>query len=361
MPRAAPTIQFVLGNHATHWRDIDTLDESDIDRQPQRFVGGRNSWIAQTYLRLRPALRDRGWCVAAGGHFVAGAICVAHRDDANDFVSDAHASFLVVVRADRAPVVACDLALVQNGLAPARHERFVPLWPQPGLSPRDGQRRGIRRIAYLGRTGAAPQWFRNEEFHRALYRRGVTFDVRHQGWGNYRAVDVALASRAEAATVLATKPATKLYNAWLGRVPMLAAPEPAYREVRRSPIDFIEVSGANDVVRAIDLLRANPRLYDAMVANGCVRGGEFDIAAIRERWIALLEGEVLPAFERADLGEGRRAWHLRAMLAQKALSRLHRARVAIERCALRNDGAYSAEGSADHLAHVSGQPFGAAD
>src|SRR5258708_12822838 len=123
MPRAAPTIPFVSGKHATHWRAIDSLDESDIDRQPQRFVGGRNSWIAQTYLRLRSALRDRGWCVAAGGHFVAGAICVAHRHDANDFVSDAHASFLGGVRADRAPAVACDLPCLQTAPAPPRPHR----------------------------------------------------------------------------------------------------------------------------------------------------------------------------------------------------------------------------------------------
>src|SRR5258708_39893784 len=271
MPGARPAIHFVMGNHATHWRDIETLDESDIERSPRRFVGGRNSWIAQSYLRLRGALRDRGWRVAASGSFVPGAICVAHRDDANDFRTKAHESFLVIVRADRAPVVACDLALVQNGLAPARHERFIPLWPQPGLNPRDEGRLGIRHVAYLGRMGAAPWWFSDEEFHRSLRRRGVTFEMRREGWDDYRAIDVALASRAEAPAVLATKPATKLYNAWLAGVPMLASPEPAYREARRPPLAFIEISAAHGAVRAIDLLRANPRLYEAMVANGRAR------------------------------------------------------------------------------------------
>jgi hypothetical protein len=75
----------------------------------------------------------------------------------------------------------------------------------------------------------------------------------------------------------------------------------------------------------------------------------------------LLEREVAPAFERTDLSGGRRAWHLRAMLAQKALSRVHRARVAIERCAIRNRQGTSVERAPDHLAHVSGQTFGAAD
>ena len=56
----------------------------------------------------------RGWTVTAGSAFLPGAIAVVHRDDANEFCGTRHSSFLVVVRADRAPVAACDLAIVQN-------------------------------------------------------------------------------------------------------------------------------------------------------------------------------------------------------------------------------------------------------
>ncbi len=142
---------FVLDPRTTRWADIAALDESDIARAPQRFVGGRNSWIAQSYLRLREAIAAQGWTATAGAGFPAGAICIAHRDDVNRFAAGAHASFLVVVRADRAPVEACDVAIVQNALGPERHERFVPLWPQPGLIARDGSRGArIERLAYHG-------------------------------------------------------------------------------------------------------------------------------------------------------------------------------------------------------------------
>jgi hypothetical protein len=361
---ATPAIHFVMRNHATQWRDIDSLDESDVELQPRRFVGGRNSWVAQSYVRLRAALQDRGWRVSAGGAFEPGAICVAHRDDANDFRSDAHASFLVVVRADRAPVVACDIAIAQNGLDLRPHERFVPLWPQPGLKPRDEGRRGLRTIAYLGRTNTAPRWFGDADFHRALRLRGMSFDVRYEAWGDYGGVDVALASREEASAVLATKPATKLYNAWLGDVPMLATPEPAYAEVRRSPLDFIEIQSAGDVLHAVDVLRANSSLYDAMVENGRMRSRDYGVEAIRARWLDFLELEALPAFRRTELS-GRKSWHFGAMLAQKTLSRMHRVRVAFERGALRRRPgrpvACSGERAAHHLAHVPGQTFGAAD
>jgi hypothetical protein len=361
MDASRRVIDFVLGNKDTSWRDLEDLGEDDIARSPQRFVGGRNSWIAQSYVRLRPALEAAGWTVRASSRFRPGAIAVVHRDDANRFASDAHASFLVVVRADRAPVVACDFALAQNALALASKERFLPLWPQPGLRPRDACRGArVSRIAYVGRTGSAPPWFHDREFLRALRFRGVEFEVKRVGWDDYSGVDVAVAARIATPAQLRNKPATKLYNAWLAGVPMVASPEPAYAELRRSPIDFIEAAGPRDVLAAVDLLRANPGLYAAMIANGRMRGREFGVGAVRARWLELLEGEVAPAFDaaRARL-EGRRGWYLSAMAAQKARSRLHRMRVGFERCLrltaqrrLEERRAALLERPADHFRHV---------
>jgi hypothetical protein len=323
---------FVLDPRVTRWDDIARLEDADVDRMPGRFVGGRNSWIAQTFVRLRRAMEDRGWIATAGAGFPPGAICIAHRDDVNDFALRAHASFLVVVRADRAPVEACDLAIVQNALAVERHERFVPLWPQPGITPRDGSRgTRIERIAYLGRTDSAPAWFESMDFRRALRMRRVEFEVRTRDWSDYRNVDVALATRRELPGVLAQKPATKLYNGWLAGVPVLASPEPAYRELRRKAIDFIEVQEAEDVLRAVDLLRANPGLYRAMAANGLDRGAQFGVEATRAHWMDLLEREVLPRYQavRAAI-PARASWFAMAMARQKARSRVHRVRCGME-------------------------------
>jgi hypothetical protein len=183
MESPAPAIDFILGHKASAWADIESLDESDIAREPRRFVGGRNSWIAQTYLRLRSALEARGWTVRATDRFHSGAIAVVHRDDANDFLSNAHAAFLVVVRADRAPVAACDIAIVQNAVSPSSRERYLPLWSQPGLAPRDGARASrIERIAYYGRTGTVPAWFWDSKFTAALGRRGIAFEPQRLRW-----------------------------------------------------------------------------------------------------------------------------------------------------------------------------------
>jgi hypothetical protein len=330
-----PHIRFVLDPRAVAWPDLESLDQSDIEREPRRFVGGRNSWIAQSFLRLRASIEARGWRASAGADFIPGTVSIVHRDDMNRFASDGHASYLLVVRADRAPVAACDLAIAQNALSLARNERFIPLWPQPGLVPRDPSRGArVERIAYHGRTGTSPAWFTDSGFRRNLARRGVEFDIREAGWERYNDVDVALAVREELPGVLATKPATKIYNGWLSRVAVLASPEPAYREVRRAPLDFLEVSDAHDLLQAVDLLRANPRLYEAMVTNGWKRSLEFNIEATRARWLALLDGEVVPAFlrSRARLAS-RHSWFIAAMARQKIASRVHRSRLAYQQFA----------------------------
>jgi hypothetical protein len=138
-------------------------------------------------------------------------------------------------------------------------------------------------------------------------------------------VDLALAVRQESPRVLATKPATKLYNGWLAGVPVLAAPEPAYLELRRDPLDFVAVLRPADVIAAIDDFRARPALYDAMVERGCERARAFDVAATRQRWLDLLEHEVAPRFLAArDELAARRGRFLHALVRQRAASRWHK-------------------------------------
>lgn len=328
------TVTFVLGHLERDWHDIERLDEGDIERSPHRFQGGRNSWIAQGYLRLRAGLERRGLRVRVSASLPTAGIALVHRDDANRIRPSCAGAFLLVVRADRAPVAACDVAIAQNGTALRENERFVPLWPQPALHPRDaGRGTRIARLAYHGRPGRLPDWLAGRAFLDALAARGVAFEARSGRWGDYRETDLAIAARDDSPSMLATKPATKIYNAWLAGVPVLAKAEPAYREIRRSPLDFLEIAAPGDVLGAIDQLRAAPERYEAMVANGRSRAREFDVEAIRGRWLDLFDREILPAARRAQArsASARRILYLGAMVAQKSLGRAFKARVAIER------------------------------
>jgi hypothetical protein len=76
-------------------------------------------------------------------------------------------------------------------------------------------------------------------------------------------------------------------------VPAVLSPDYAFRELRRGPLDYIEVRSADDARAALLELRHDPALYRAMVDNGRVRGRDFTADAIADRWQTLLY-ETLP-------------------------------------------------------------------
>jgi len=106
-------------------------------------------------------------------------------------------------------------------------------------------------------------------------------------------VDAVLAVRPAACPRRDSKPATKLYNAWLAGVPALLSPDVAFRELRRSPLDYLEAAGPAEAKSGVRRLLAEPDLYRRMVANGRARAAEFSAGAVLARWFELLE-EILP-------------------------------------------------------------------
>lgn len=127
-------------------------------------------------------------------------------------------------------------------------------------------------------------------FQDALRQRGVRFVNRFQGeWHDYQHVDAVLAIRDCPPVVLATKPASKLINAWKAGVPALLGPEPAYRELRTSPLDFLEAASAEAVLDSIDRLQQESGLYRRMTEHGAKRAQAFDVNMLTQKWISLLE------------------------------------------------------------------------
>jgi hypothetical protein len=289
-------LQFVARDLHSQWPDLAALSERDIEQHAARFRGGVNNWIIQTFLRLKEPLAAAGIVPTIGEAFLPGCVNLAHRDSLNRLLLPYHRSYVVGVRADRPPLHSCKWEIVQNDLEPARpRTRYLPFWPQPGLIARDTARDvRIERIAYFGRTGAAPAWFYDPAFHAELRRIGVTFEIREERWFDYSQVDLVLAHRIEAATILRHKPASKLVNAWLAGVPALLADEPAYARLKRSALDYVAIESPRDVIATVRELRASPQVYRDMAANGLRRGGEFAVASTKDRWLRFLQGEVIP-------------------------------------------------------------------
>jgi hypothetical protein len=324
-----PRFHFVARNLARDWPDIETLREVDIDRSPGRFRGGVNNWIVQSYLRLREALERKGIDSSLDDSLRSDAINIAHRDSLSRMSTAYGRHRIVGIRADRPPVRVSEWEIVQNRLAASSAgRRYVPLWPQPGLTRRMPSRGAtIRRIGYFGRTSACPEWLFAPAFRRELQAIGVDLCIAERAWHDYAHVDLVLSCRVESHVMLRQKPASKLVNAWLAGVPLLATREPAFEALRRSSLDYLPIGGPRDVIETIRRLRAHPERYHAIVANGANRAREFTVAATRARWLDFLLGEVL-----TDVARGAGVPHtaLARLLHQKCEGRWFKLRAGAE-------------------------------
>lgn len=271
---------------------------------PIDLSAGADCWIAQTFVHLRRL----GAPVRLASRLSPRAINVVHYDDLPGWKRAPFWAFLVTIQADRARPGIADLRVVQNELCvrePSR-DHFMPLWPQAGLRPRDPRRRrSLSRLAYFGLEIYMPAELGGAAFRARLAELGVELAPRYRPelWSDYRDVDAVLAIREASAYGLSIKPASKLVNAWRAGALPIMGPEPAYRQIGRPGVDYLEVRSADEAVGALRWLRERPDEADRLRASGARAGRAYSDAEIARRWIELLEAVALPAFERWS-GEG---------------------------------------------------------
>jgi hypothetical protein len=281
--------------------NLEALRRLDPDRDWRELQLGERAWILQTYLRLVRA----GFPAELSATPPADGIIVFHAKQARALRSQwrrlQHAVLLGVRADNREPLIA-DFEVVQNGrFVDAQRRFFVAHWPQPALVPRDGSRRAtIRRIAFKGFEQNLHPDFRSAAWQEFLAGRGIEWEVDAvpfagaatdrlgTNWPDFRQVDLLLAIRPDNRHLWTSKPATKLINAWLAGVPALLGPEHAYRELRRSELDYLEVGSLEEAKAAVLRLLERPDLYQSMVENGRDRGAEFTAEATLSRWMSLL-------------------------------------------------------------------------
>ncbi|MGD1149260.1 MAG: glycosyltransferase [Thermoanaerobaculaceae bacterium] len=278
----------------------------DPDRDWTDLRRGKEVWILQTYLRLRRL----GYPVALANTVPSRGLVVYHKEEQQlvlERLGPGAAPVLIAVRGDFRSADAADFEILQNGcFADGDRAFFIPHWPQPGLIRRDAARgTRVSRIAFKGYAGNLAADFRSAEFARFLRDNALEFacdavvdDASDHpilaDWHDYREVDVALALRPGRHT---HKPASKLQNAWLAGVPAVLSPDSAYRELRRSPLDYLEARSVEEAKAAVLRLRSNPDLYRRMVENGRERARDFTVEKVTDRWVQLLF-DTLPAAAR---------------------------------------------------------------
>lgn len=295
----------------TFYLDVDDKDIASWralcpDAEPQRLVLGEDYWITQTYARLRdagePVRLDNRVPDAGIVLFYAG-----HKRPVWRAAQRGSRALLVGVRSDRHPVGFADLEVVQNAASADGVRAFhVPHWPQPGLRVRDpGRGTALRTLLFPGTPQNLHPDFRSAEWEAFLQARGLEFrchfaraDGTPPAWHDLHDIDLMLAVRPTGARVVRNKPAWKLFNAWLAGVPAILGPESGYRELRSGPLDYIEATGVEDTMAAIDRLLAEPSLYQAMVDNGRARGAAFTDEATLAAWRRLIDEVLVPAAKR---------------------------------------------------------------
>jgi len=290
--------------------DLDALRALDPDRHWREFLRGERVWILQTYLRLKHA----GLPVLLSEHLPrAGVVVISGQRRKTLHLSRAQRRRLLIVATvqDLSFPAIADVQIVQDPRqAGPVHAMHVPHWPQPGLIPRDPSRGSrIERIEFKGTTENLHPGFRTERWRRQVSALGLTWnedarpseevarDPSSVQWNDYRAVDLCLAVRPEGVVSRKGKPASKLVVSWFAGCPALLGPEPAFRELRRSELDYAEVAMPDEALRVIVALREDSSRYLAMIENGRARAAPYSIESLTRTWAELLFDKV-PVLQR---------------------------------------------------------------
>jgi hypothetical protein len=265
-----------------------------------RIKNNEDCWIVLTYVYLKQKQLN----VSISDRFISGEICVVSSLDLG--IKDrTFNSFIVGCRSDGFVPALCEIAVVQNKTCiQSETDIFIPHWPQPGLIPRRSERGStIENIVFNGDEINLYESFRSAEFKQELEKLGVRLRINGKAknqpvmWHDYSTDDLVLAVRDLTEKDALVKPASKLVNAWLAGVPALLGPEPAFREQKRSNLDYIEVTTPQAVFDAVKLLKSRPELYQQTIANGLKRAEDFTAEKMVERWYKLLAGPVAEAYK----------------------------------------------------------------
>lgn len=290
-----PAITFYLNNRTA----VERMQGVDADEAWAMFHTGPQVWIGQTYCRLAAA----GMPVHLTAKPPTTGIVVVHRDDIASLIAAQPilpSIRIIGVRADRDPHAAAEVEIVQNGAAAGGKAVHIPHWPQPGLIVRSPDRGSeIKTAVFKGSDREIHAGLHDAKWVAALRDLGIEWvensaawrggrAIAAVNWNDYSEADLLIALRKPQGDFYRNKPASKLVNAWLAGVPAILGPEIAFRELRRTSLDYIEATTPAEAIAAVTTLKENPALYTAMVTNGRKRAADFTATAIVGQWRDML-------------------------------------------------------------------------
>lgn len=240
--------------------------------------------------------------------------------------------FVVSIAGDESPAPFAQMHVVQNRMETRliSDSHYVPFWPQPGLIGRDAARGDtFNSLGYFGDDKNIAAELRGDEWRRFLASRGIAWQVRNaQSSRNtdFSDMDAVISVRSFQKSGYIRKPASKLINGWAAGLPSILGREIAFREQRRSDIDYLEATTFKQACDAVDRLANSPELRRSMIANGTMRAREFTPASITAQWRTLLFDEAQRAAGRwfGCSAGGRRVFFARRLAERKLRGLGHR-------------------------------------
>ncbi|MEM1241957.1 MAG: hypothetical protein AAGI45_19160, partial [Cyanobacteria bacterium P01_H01_bin.26] len=201
------------------------------------------------------------------------------------------------------------LHVVQNPCEASRGQYFIPHWPQPGLRSRQQQDR-FKTVAFLGHRNSLAAALLEPPWETQLQQRGLQWlpVINTNGWNEYQSIDTRWNDYRHIDAIVAirqfhrrrpgyrSKPATKLYNAWLAGVPAILGRELAYRAEGTTGINYLEANSMAELLSCIDMLQQDVTVRRTLVKNGKRQAVHYTSAAIVNRWQRFLDRVAIPSY-----------------------------------------------------------------
>lgn len=176
------------------------------------------------------------------------------------------------------------------------HRYFLTHMPQIGLIPRSPERgEALETVSYFGLEKNLATPFCTNEWKDQLRGLQLSWHLATDpaAWPDYSKTDAVLAIR-DTESVVKSKPAQKLYNAWIAGVIPLMGPEIGFREAGIPGEDFLEVRNAEEAIAALKALKANSELRQKLLQNGKKKAEIYQVESIATEWVTQFQKCILP-------------------------------------------------------------------
>jgi hypothetical protein len=285
-------VNFVLPDLNRYGKYAENFDDINIDENQALFSRARETLILQTYLILS---KENTWKVYVNEKPIIGSINIILNPDIRE-ISLSEEIFCVGVRADKPKSKLVDCEIVQNPRTTNKKSFYIPLWPQPNLKPRNTRRTIVKNIAYAGVV--TPQLLIIlRKLEEDIAKVGLSLKILdHKNCDDLSEIDILLAVRDFSGNPEYHKPPSKLVNAWLAGIPLIATPESAFKAVGLSGTDYIEVYDQTSLKNAVLALSNNEDLYKKLVNNGKNKAAKYSREVLAKKWIQTIEEKIYPIY-----------------------------------------------------------------